>query len=105
MILDEGHFHVILSPVKEEPYSQSKESLVIELSEIKEHEPISHVKLNNYAQKEFLTPKIGQGEKLSFDYNQWRGIKGLLNESNVFELKESIHCGPEIRSTPVNIKL
>jgi len=27
-----------------------------------------------------------------------------LNESNVYELKESIHCGPDIR-TPLNIKL
>lgn len=40
----------------------------------------------------------------AFDYNQWRGIKGLLNESNCYEMKQSIHCGPEIRS-PTNFKL
>ena len=68
------------------------------------HEPLSHTKpRSDRSNHEFLTPKINDNQ-IAFDYNQWRGIKGLLNESNVYELKESIHWGPDIR-TPVNIKL
>ncbi len=80
---------------------------MIELSEIKGHEPLSHAKKPpiERSNKDFFTPKIEQGNKNTFDFNQWRGIKGLLNESNVCELKESIHCGPDIRSPMNNIKL
>lgn len=80
---------------------------MIELSEIKGHEPLSHTKMapSERSNKDFFTPKIDQPNKNTFDYNDWRGIKGLLNESNVCELKESIHCGPDIRSPMNNIKL
>ena len=42
--MDECQFNIKLSPVKEEIHSQTNESFVIELSETKGHEPLSHAK-------------------------------------------------------------
>ena len=106
MIMDECQYNIKLSPVKEEIHSHANESFVIELSETKGHEPLSHAKKlrSELSHRDFFTPKIELSNN-TFDYNQWRGIKGLLNESNAYELKESIHWGPDIRSPLNNIKL